>query len=65
MWSSLNYSSHTVFLEEDKAWIEKVVGDIPSLDAYHVSYDTKFHQAGGLVDGDEDCKPISDPKDSK
>ncbi|CAN1310016.1 Glucuronoxylan 4-O-methyltransferase 2 [Linum perenne] len=68
MWSSLNYGGRTVFLEEDKTWIEKVVGDIPSLEAYHVSYDTKVHQAGGLMEagiGDEDCKAVSDPRESK
>ncbi|CAN0890045.1 Glucuronoxylan 4-O-methyltransferase 2 [Linum grandiflorum] len=68
MWSSLNYGGRTVFLEEDKTWIEKVLADIPSLEAYHVSYDTKVHQAGGLMDagiGDEDCKAVSDPRESK
>ncbi|CAI0556722.1 unnamed protein product [Linum tenue] len=68
MWASLNYGGRTVFLEEDKSWIEQIQGKIPSLEAYHVTYDTKVHQAGGLMEagiGDGECKTVSDPRESK
>ncbi|KAL4397779.1 hypothetical protein AHAS_Ahas01G0226000 [Arachis hypogaea] len=48
MWTSLNYDERTVFLEEDKAWIDQVQQRIPSLESYHVAYDTKVHQAVSL-----------------
>ena len=67
MWTSLNHGGRTVFLEEDKAWIEQITEKLPSLEAYHVTYDTRVHQADGLMEtgmGDE-CKVVSDPRFSK
>ncbi|KAB5529871.1 hypothetical protein DKX38_019952 [Salix brachista] len=67
MWTSLNHGGRTVFLEEDKAWIEQITEKLPSLESYHVTYDTRVHQADGLMEtgmGDE-CKAVSDPRFSK
>lgn len=41
MWTSLNYGGRTVFLEEDKSWIEQIQQKFPTLESYHVVYDTK------------------------
>lgn len=68
MWSALNHGGRTVFLEEDKAWIEQIKGKLPSLEAYHVEYETKVHQADNLMDRGmklEECKIVSDPRFSK
>ncbi|KDP45647.1 hypothetical protein JCGZ_17254 [Jatropha curcas] len=67
MWTSLNHGGRTVFLEEDKAWIEQIKGKLPSLESYHVSYDTKVHEADGLMETGqgEECKIVSDPRFSK
>ncbi|KAF3447400.1 hypothetical protein FNV43_RR12586 [Rhamnella rubrinervis] len=67
MWTSLNFGGRTVFLEEDKAWIDQIKERVPSLEAYHVTYDTKVHQADELLKlGDEEeCKSVSDPRESK
>ncbi|KAF2296950.1 hypothetical protein GH714_013506 [Hevea brasiliensis] len=32
MWTSLNHGGRTLFLEEDKSWIEQIREKIPSLD---------------------------------
>ncbi|XP_059450709.1 glucuronoxylan 4-O-methyltransferase 3-like [Corylus avellana] len=67
MWTSLNHGGRTVFLEEDKAWIEQILERLPTLESYHVSYDTKVHQADELmkIGMGEDCKFVSDPRFSK
>ncbi|OVA08083.1 putative polysaccharide biosynthesis protein [Macleaya cordata] len=67
MWSSLNHGGRTVFLEEDKSWIEEIKQRFPSLESYHVVYDTKVHQAEDLmkVGNGEECKVVSDPRFSK
>ncbi|MED6132724.1 Glucuronoxylan 4-O-methyltransferase 3 [Stylosanthes scabra] len=68
MWTSLNYGGRTVFLEEDKAWIEQVQQKIPGLESYHVAYDTKVHQADDLMKNgmeEDECKKVSDPRLSK
>ncbi|KAJ1376749.1 Polysaccharide biosynthesis domain, partial [Sesbania bispinosa] len=67
MWTSLNYGGRTVFLEEDKAWIDQIQQKIPTLESYHVVYDTKVHQADELmkIGMDEDCKKVTDPRFSK
>lgn len=48
MWTSLNHGGRTVFLEEDKSWIEQIQRQVPSLESYHVVYDTKLTQAEEL-----------------
>lgn len=57
-----------MFLEEDKSWIAKITEKFPSLEAYHVTYDTKVREADELMriamDG-EDCRTVSDPRFSK
>jgi len=67
MWTSLNHGGRTVFLEEDKAWIEQILQRLPSLESYHVSYDTKVHQAEELmkIGMAEDCRVVGDPRFSK
>lgn len=67
MWAGLNHGGRTVFLEEDKAWIEQISGQIPSLEAYHVVYDTKVTDADKLMEigMTGQCKAIGDPRHSK
>jgi glucuronoxylan 4-O-methyltransferase len=68
MWTSLNYGGRTVFLEEDKSWIEQIQTKFPSLESHHVVYDTKVHQSDELMRSgmeQEDCKKVSDPRFSK
>ncbi|KAK8545883.1 hypothetical protein V6N13_067138 [Hibiscus sabdariffa] len=67
MWTSLNHGGRTVFLEEDKAWIEQIKGEIPSLESYHVEYVTRVNQADGLMERGmkEECKVVGDPRFSK
>lgn len=67
MWSSLNYGGRTVFLEEDEKWMEISKRDLPSMEAYHVVYNTRVSQATELihVGKDEDCKIAEDPRLSK
>ncbi|KAF8411922.1 hypothetical protein HHK36_004480 [Tetracentron sinense] len=67
MWSSLNHGGRTVFLEEDKAWIEKIKQRVSSLESYHVEYNTKVHQAEELmkIGKGEDCTAVGDPRNSK
>ncbi|KAL4324750.1 hypothetical protein GQ457_11G011230 [Hibiscus cannabinus] len=67
MWTSLNHGGRTVFLEEDKAWIEQIKGKLPSLESYHVEYVTKVHQADELMETGmkEECKVVGDPRFSK
>ncbi|KAB2031249.1 hypothetical protein ERO13_D05G278000v2 [Gossypium hirsutum] len=66
MWAALNHGGRTVFLEEDKAWIEQVKQKLAGLESYHVEYDTKVHQADALLETGmkEECKVVSDPRSS-
>ena len=41
MWTALNHGGRTIFLEEDKSWIEQIKQKLPSLESYHVVYDSK------------------------
>lgn len=64
MWSMLNYGGRTVFLEEDKAWIQQIKRRFPSLESYHVTYDSKVNQADNLMEvgrGPE-CTAVGNPK---
>ncbi|KAK7271389.1 hypothetical protein RJT34_27245 [Clitoria ternatea] len=68
MWTALNYGGRTVFLEEDKSWIDQIQQKLPTLESYHVVYDTKVHQADELMRvgmEEEDCKKVTDPRFSK
>ncbi|KAL3845687.1 hypothetical protein ACJIZ3_003090 [Penstemon smallii] len=67
MWTALNHGGRTVFLEEDKSWIDQIQRQIPSLESYHVVYDTKVTQADELLEigSREECKVVSDPRFSK
>ncbi|KAL5715773.1 glucuronoxylan 4-O-methyltransferase [Ranunculus cassubicifolius] len=67
MWASLNHGGRTVFLEEDKSWIEQISLRFPTLESYHVVYDSKVHQADNLmkIGKSEDCTLVTDPRHSK
>lgn len=67
MWTALNHGGRTIFLEEDKSWIEQIKQKLPSLESYHVVYDSKVHQADELMEVGmgEDCKVVVDPRFSK
>ncbi|KAF3619918.1 Glucuronoxylan 4-O-methyltransferase 2 [Capsicum chinense] len=68
MWTGLNHGGRTVFLEEDKSWIEQIQSQLPSLESYHVIYDTRITQADELMEtgmSNQDCKQVIDPGFSK
>ncbi|KAF9603554.1 hypothetical protein IFM89_037053 [Coptis chinensis] len=67
MWASLNHGGRTVFLEEDKSWIEQIRYGFPTLESYHVVYDSKVHQADELmkIGKGEECRVVTDPRSSK
>ncbi|KAI9084678.1 hypothetical protein K1719_033322 [Acacia pycnantha] len=68
LWTSLNHGGRTVFLEEDKSWIGKIGEKFPSLESYHVLYDTKVRDADELMKigmEEEDCRTVTDPRFSK
>ncbi|XP_062095243.1 glucuronoxylan 4-O-methyltransferase 1 [Humulus lupulus] len=64
MWSALNHGGRTVFLEEDEAWIEQIRRRFPMLESYHVTYDSRVHEADNLMDVGKgpECTAVSDPK---
>ncbi|GMH22839.1 hypothetical protein Nepgr_024682 [Nepenthes gracilis] len=66
MWSSLNYGGRTVFLEEDKAWIEQIRRRFPMLESHHVIYDTKVNQASILMEEGRgpECTEVGDVRHS-
>ncbi|ERM99646.1 hypothetical protein AMTRI_Chr11g101400 [Amborella trichopoda] len=66
LWSSLNYNGRTVFLEEDKAWIQQITQKIPNLEAYHLQYTTRVSEADELLKyGEtEECRRVQNPRDS-
>ncbi|VFQ69864.1 unnamed protein product [Cuscuta campestris] len=68
LWKSLNHNGRTVFLEENKDWIERVNAMRLSLEIYHVKYDTRVEEAVELLrvgKTDEECKKVRDPRHSK
>ena len=50
MWAALNHGGRTVFLEEDASWIADVRSKHPSLESYHVAYDTVLTDADALLE---------------
>ncbi|XP_072969603.1 glucuronoxylan 4-O-methyltransferase 1-like [Typha angustifolia] len=50
MWNALNHGGRTIFLEEDEAWIETIRLKHPTLESYHVTYNTKVHEAQDLLE---------------
>ncbi|XP_019176763.1 PREDICTED: glucuronoxylan 4-O-methyltransferase 3-like [Ipomoea nil] len=67
MWTSLNHGGRTVFLEEDRSWINQIHRQLPSLESYHVTYDTKVTEADELLQtgARDDCQVVGDPRTSK
>ncbi|XP_009629764.2 glucuronoxylan 4-O-methyltransferase 3-like [Nicotiana tabacum] len=69
MWSSFNYNGRTIFIEEDKDWIEKITKEVPTkIEAYHYTYETKLDQATELLNigrREDSCKVVVDPRNSK
>lgn len=66
MWSELNHGGHTVFLEEDEAWIKQIQWNFPKLEAYHVRYDSKVNQADELIEFGKgaECRRVGDIRQS-
>lgn len=56
-----------MFLEEDRSWIQQIQKQVPSLESYHVVYNTKVTQADELlrISSGEECKAVGDPRFSK
>jgi glucuronoxylan 4-O-methyltransferase len=50
MWTALNHGGRTIFLEEDSSWIETIQEKYPSLESYHVVYNTKLTDADSLLE---------------
>ncbi|KAF3590145.1 hypothetical protein F2Q69_00030146 [Brassica cretica] len=67
MWASLNHGGRTLFIEEDKAWIETVTNKFPNLESYHVVYNTKVKNSDKLMElgRSEECTSVTDPRNSK
>ncbi|KAJ8647407.1 hypothetical protein MRB53_000430 [Persea americana] len=67
MWAGLNHGGRTVFLEEDRAWIDQVTSKFHSLETYHVVYDTKVSHADDLIKVGqlEECTAVGDTRFSK
>lgn len=68
LWTSLNHGGLTVFLEEDKSWIQQIQTKFPSLTSHHVVYDTVLTQADDLLRAslsDIECTTVVSPRDSK
>ncbi|MED6158824.1 Glucuronoxylan 4-O-methyltransferase 1 [Stylosanthes scabra] len=64
MWSTLNHGGRTVFLEEDEAWIEQIRQRFPTLESYHVTYDSKVNEADNLLEvgQGQECTAVADPR---
>ncbi|XP_060187474.1 glucuronoxylan 4-O-methyltransferase 3-like [Lycium barbarum] len=68
MWRSFNHNGRTVFIEENQHWIDKITKEVPSLEAYHQTYDTRLDQASELLSigkREDSCKFVGDPRNSK
>ncbi|CAJ1963788.1 unnamed protein product [Sphenostylis stenocarpa] len=64
MWSALNHGGRTIFLEEDEAWIEQIRRRFPTLESYHVTYDSKVKEAENLMEVGRgvECTAVGDPR---
>ncbi|KAJ6795323.1 glucuronoxylan 4-O-methyltransferase 1-like [Iris pallida] len=64
MWAALNHGGRTVFLEEDASWIETIRAKFPTLESYHVKYDTRVAQAEELMELGRrpECSVVGDVK---
>ncbi|KAI3446508.1 hypothetical protein Pfo_003173 [Paulownia fortunei] len=67
MWASLNHGGRTIFLEEAEGWMTMVKKQVPSLEMYHVVYDTKVNQAEELLHTGKSkpCQTVGDPRFSR
>ncbi|XP_043706986.1 glucuronoxylan 4-O-methyltransferase 1-like [Telopea speciosissima] len=68
MWTSLNHGGRTIFLEEDKSWIEQIKQQFPMLESYHVVYDSRVRYADDLMQigkVDQECKVVGDARHSQ
>uniref|UniRef100_A0A1J3J5D2 Glucuronoxylan 4-O-methyltransferase 2 n=1 Tax=Noccaea caerulescens TaxID=107243 RepID=A0A1J3J5D2_NOCCA len=69
MWASLNHGGRTIFLDEDESWIHQIAEKFPSLESYHVRYETKVRDAADLMaatrDRDECGRVTTDLRVSK
>ncbi|KAG6652314.1 glucuronoxylan 4-O-methyltransferase 1-like [Carya illinoinensis] len=64
MWAELNYGGRTIFIEEDEAWIQQIRRRFPTLESYHMTYDSKANQANHLIDVGKgpECTALGDPR---
>ncbi|KAF5448102.1 hypothetical protein F2P56_028667 [Juglans regia] len=64
MWTALNYGGRTIFIEEDEAWIQQIRRRFPTLESYHVTYDSKVNQANHLMEVGQgpECTALGDPR---
>ncbi|XP_042494007.1 glucuronoxylan 4-O-methyltransferase 3-like [Macadamia integrifolia] len=61
MWSSLNHGGRTIFVEEDKSWIAQMKQRFPTLESYHIVYDSRVRDADELMQigkVDQECKEV-------
>ncbi|XAR55660.1 Glucuronoxylan 4-O-methyltransferase [Bertholletia excelsa] len=67
LWTALNHGGRTVFLEEDKYWIQNMAKQQPSLESHHVVYNTTVSDADRLMEAGmrEECRVVGDPRVSK
>ncbi|KAK8971548.1 Glucuronoxylan 4-O-methyltransferase 3 [Platanthera guangdongensis] len=67
MWSALNHGGRTVFLEEDRAWMEKIRERFPDLESYHAVYKTRVKEADELLKlrAEKECTEMGDARNSK
>ncbi|KAJ4967471.1 hypothetical protein NE237_019320 [Protea cynaroides] len=66
MWTSLNHGGRTIFVEEDKAWIEQIKLKFPVLESYHAVYNSRVRDADDLmqIGMAEECKVVGDARHS-
>ncbi|MBN1596003.1 hypothetical protein JW933_08775 [candidate division FCPU426 bacterium] len=56
LWTMCNRGGRTVFLEDDRAWYEKIKGLCPGAEIYPVNYHTVYSQWEELIDREEELQ---------
>lgn len=60
MWASFNSRGTTLFLEEDRKWVQTILRSAPDLNAHTVNYRTKLSESNALLSSyksQPDCFP--------
>lgn len=52
-WERLNRGGKTLFIEDNRAWLERITADFPRLEAYLVEYGTRLTEWQELLDHPE------------